>query len=486
MNSTRFALSLTQDQAPMDTTATENAHSNGNIDSDSVSSEYTDTSTTESPPLRFKSNHRPHARSAQVSRGAPTSDNAAFVDSTESETTDSRVDYTRRFCDSQESEPPQYHSLNTVHHTHPYPAVQRYAPAKENPQEETISCTTSTSYRWIEGNSSPESQPSRYEGSREIVRDITERLSEAYLLTLGYCGIPVIIKPQKAAVYTIGALIVVNSIALILSWAALFSVDPSPSIITYSLTLSLVISCVISFFVFWAHKLNPFAAISAFASTAFSGTFVTGVLNAFFVANNFEKFEDANMSAIASAAAAFDIIAAMVWFFVIITALNFYTADYRQRRRYVMKFIAFNALAVLVLVSFLFTLLMDITFFDKVGQTDIMYLVVGFSILSLLFSLCFCFCTGLAIRERETTEHAQCSKCITFLPFAMCAILAVWAFICGILSMVMATNLSHDSEHSENYGGSVAALVYLVGTLNFGVAIATISVGFILGVHTFM
>lgn len=151
-----------------------------------------------------------------------------------------------------------------------------------------------------------------------------------------------------------------------------------------------------------------------------------------------------------------------------------------------MKFIAFNALAILVLVSFLFTLLMDITFFDKVGQIDIMYLVVGFSILSVLFSLCFCFCTGLAAKERETTGHAQRSKCITLLPFALCSILAVWAFICGILSMVMGTNLSHDSEHSENYGVSVAALAYLVGTLNFGVAIATISVGCILGVHTFM
>ena len=52
--------------------------------------------------------------------------------------------------------------------------------------------------------------------------------------------------------------------------------------------------------------------------------------------------------------------------------------------------------------------------------------------------------------------------------------------------MVIGTSLSHDEDYQKKYGTLVAALAYLVGTLNFGVSIATISVGCILGVQMFL
>ena len=52
--------------------------------------------------------------------------------------------------------------------------------------------------------------------------------------------------------------------------------------------------------------------------------------------------------------------------------------------------------------------------------------------------------------------------------------------------MVIGSRLFYDEDYQEKYGVSVAALTYLVGTLNFGVSIATISVGCILGVQMFL
>ena len=468
-----------------------------------------------------------HARHRQAN--GEVQSGAAFRESDDDESIDSPRrdrDYNlHRFYDSEESEPPRYHSLKTVPHghMHRYPAIlprDREAPAEFDfdtlgdskraraaraaspthhlpskpmipprgfwrKQQQMSFSTNNNSYRSIqESVGSPE-----HEGPftrREAARRISNRISETYLHTLRYCGLPVAIKPRKAALYTGLALLVVNALALILSWAALFSVEPSPSIITYSLTIVLGLSCVPCSFVFWAYNFNPFAAISAFSSTAFSGTFVSGLLQAFFVANNFEAFEDTKMAAIGSAAAAFDIIAAVLWLLVIITVLIFYTADSEQRGHYTIQFIAFNTLAILVLVTFLLTFLTDIAFFDKAGQIDTMYLAVGFSLLSVLFSLCFCFSTGIAIRERESEERDEWSRFITFLPFLLSAILTLWTFVCGILSMVIGTRLSHDEDYQEKYGVSVAALAYLVGTLNFGVSIATISVGCILGVQMFL
>ena len=439
--------------------------------------------------------HAARCAGKQVSREAR--HGAANLDFTEDS-----YDYTsRRFqSESEESEPPRYHSLKAVPHDHHYPTVLRNsASAKEEARTPTLhlgsfwrkqpeaSSTTSNSYRSIqESVRSPNSNYEREFTRQELVQEISERMSETYLHTFRDCGIPVVIKPRKAAMYTVSALVAINALALILHWAALFGVDPSPSIITYSLTIVLGISCVPSFFVFWACQFNPFAALSAFASTAFSGTFAVGLLEAFFVANNLEDFEDSKMSALGSAAAAFDMIASLLWLLIIIVSLIFYKADSQQKGYYVIQFIAFNSLAILILVSFLLTLLMDIVFFDKAGQIDIMYLAVAFSLLSVLFSFCFCFCSGLAIKERESHEPDNWSRFISLLPFAICSILTILSFICGILSMVIGTNLSHDSDYNEKYGGSVATLAYLVGTLNFGVSIATISVGCILGVHTFM
>ena len=51
--------------------------------------------------------------------------------------------------------------------------------------------------------------------------------------------------------------------------------------------------------------------------------------------------------------------------------------------------------------------------------------------------------------------------------------------------MVIGTNISQDEDYNTKYGGSVSALAYLVGTLNFGVSIATISVGCIFGANVF-
>ena len=89
-----------------------------------------------------------------------------------------------------------------------------------------------------------------------------------------------------------------------------------------------------------------------------------------------------------------------------------------------------------------------------------MYLAVGFSLLSVLLSLCFCFCTGIAIRERESEEHDEWSRFITLSPFLLSAVLTLWTFIilCGVLSMVIGTSLSHDEDYQEKYGASVAAL----------------------------
>ena len=426
-----------------------------------------------------------------------------------------------RFCDSEESEPPRYHSLNTVPHMHRYPAVRPRDPdeidfdmlgdskraraaraaspthhlsskSKVPPggfwrkqQQQMSFSTNNNSYRSIQESLGSPGQEGPFT-RREAAQQIANRMSETYLHTLRYCGLPIAIKPRKAALYTGLALLVINALALILSWAALFSVEPSPSIITYSLTIVLGLSCVPCLFVFWTYNFNPFAAISALSSTAFSGTFVSGFLQAFFVANNFEAFEDTKMTAIGSAAAAFDIIAAVLWLLVIIIVLIFYTADSEQRGHYTIQFIAFNTLAILVLVTFLLTFLTDIAFFDKAGQINTMYLAVGFSLLSVLFSLCFCFCTGIAIKERESEERNEWSRFITLSPFLLSAILTLWTFVCGILSMVIGTTLSHDEDYQERYGASVAALAYLVGTLNFGVSIATISVGCILGVHMFL
>jgi hypothetical protein len=470
-----------------------------------------------------------HARHGQAN--GEVQSGAAFRD-LESDDDDESLDSPRRdrdynFCDSEESEPPRYHSLNAVlhGHMHHYPAMlpkdrldasvdidlgdSKHARAtraaspthhlRSNPmmpprgfwrkqQQMSFSTdigNTNNSYRSIQESVD---SPGR-EGSstrREAAQRIANRVSETYLHTLRYCGVPIVIKPRKAALYTCLALLVVNALALILSWAALFSMEPSPSIVTYSLTIVLGLSCVPCLFVFWAYNFNPFAAISAFSSTAFSGTFVSGLLQAFFVANNYEAFEDTKMAAIGSAAAAFDIIAAVLWLLVIIIMLIFYTADSPQRGHYTIQFIAFNTLAILILVTFLLTVLMDIAFFDKAGQINTMYLSVGFSLLSVLFSFCFCFGTGIAIRERESEERDEWSRFITVLPYLLSAILTLWTFICGILSMVIGTSLSHDEDNQEKYGASVAVLAYLVGTLNFGVSIATISVGCILGVQMFL
>ena len=461
---------------------------------------------------------------------------AAFQESNEydDDSLDSRSprrdhrDYdSHRFCDSEESEPPRYHSLNTVprgRHMHRYlprdqdefdlgdskharaaraaspthhlPSRPMMPPARFWRKQQQMSFSsnignTNNSYRSIQDTQDTQESvdsPGREESSmrREAAQRISNRVSETYLYTLRYCGLPLVIKPRKAALYTGLVLLIVNVLALILSWAALFSVEPSPSVITYSLTIVLGLSCVPCLFVFWAYNFNPFAAISAFSSTAFSGTFVSGLLQAFFVANNHEAFEDTKMAAIGSAVAAFDIIAAVLWLLVIIIVLIFYTADSEQRGHYTIQFIAFNTLAILILVTFLLTVLTDIAFFDKAGQINTMYLAVGFSLLSVLFSFCFCFSTGIAVRERESEERDEWSRFIIVLPYLLSAVLTLWTFICGILSMVIGTSLSHDEDYQEKYGASVAALTYLVGTLNFGVSIATISVGCILGVQMFM
>lgn len=510
------------------------------VDSDSYDGDLTDRTgrpITESPPPPpppppLSHSRRlivTHARHGQAN-GEVQSGHAAFPESddedslSDSPRRDRDYNYHQFRCDSEESEPPRYHSLNTVPHghMHRYPSMfprSREAPVESEEsmgdskltraaraaspthrqhsksmmpprgfwrkQQQLSFSTNNNSYRSIQesvGSPGREGPFTR----REAAQRIASRMSETYLHTLRYCGLPVAIKPRKAALYSGLALLVVNALALILSWAALFSVEPSPSIITYSLTIVLGFSCVPCLFVFWTYNFNPFAAISAFSSTAFSGTFVSGFLQAFFVANNFEAFEDTKMAAIGSAAAAFDIIAAVLWLLVIIIVLIFYTADSGQRGHYTIQFIAFNTLAILVLVTFLLTFLTDIAFFDKAGQINTMYLAVGFSMLSMLFSLCFCFCTGIAIRERESEERDEWSRFITLSPFLLSAVLTLWTFICGILSMVIGTSLSHDEDYQEKYGASVAALAYLVGTLNFGVSIATISVGCILGVQMFL
>ena len=487
----------------MDITKSVSACPITDTDSDSVYSEHMEytTNSSEIPPSSPKLMVA-RAQCGQISL------QFAKKDSTDLEAPASHTTSNQCFSDSEESEPPQYHRLKTVSHPQKYPVIYSDGAAVEDSsplpsslpanvpprrlfhkQEEASYAATgiSDSYRSIqEALFFPRSHSEKDFSRKEIVHEISERMSEAYLRTLRYCGIPVVVKPQKAAVYTISVLIIFNALSLILSWAALFSVDPSPTIITYSLTILLGVSWVPSFFVFCAHKFNPFASISAYASTAFSGTFVAGLLEAFFVSNNIEAFEDMKMVALASAAAAFDIMAAVLWLFVIIMVLVFYAVDSQQRGQYVIRFIAFNALAILALVSFLLTLLTDMAFFDKIGQIDIMYLAVGFNLLSVLFSLCFCFCIGFALKEQESEDRDEWSKFVIFQPFIVSAILAIWAFISGILSMVIGTNLSHDPEYSEAYGGSVAALAYLVGTFNFGVALATILVGCILGVHLFM
>lgn len=493
----------------MDTTVTASLY--GDIDSESFSSDLAEsTQRHESPPppppppRRFSSNRRlvaAHTRHA----GHVSGDVHAALQ--ESDSSLDSQEYSHRFCDSEESEPPRYGSLNTVSH-YP-PAADTVSkdksrapilPPKLPPgtlwrKEQQISCTTDHSYRSIQltVHPSPGHHAAAYphgEGRlrtrREAVQQTAERMSQTYFDTLSYCGLPVIVKPKSALVYASLALTAVNTLALILSWAALFKMDPSPAIITYSLTALLGVSCVPCLFVLWANKFNPFAALSAFASTAFSGTLVAGLLQAFFVANNMTAFGDTNMAALGSVTASLDLLAAILWLLVVIVSLIFYTADSEQRGHFVIQFIAFNTLAILVLVAFSLTILMDIIFLDKAGQIDIMYLAVGFSLLSILFSLCFCFCTGVSLKERETEERDEWSKFIKLLPFVISAILTIWTFICGILSMMIGTSLSHDPDYSETYGGSIAVLAYIVGTLNFGVSIATISVGCILGVHTFL
>lgn len=439
----------------------------------------------------------------RVARGETVRQDVLFLDSATETVDSSNYGNPRRYCDSEESEPPRYHSLKAVPQLHSYPAVVKGAgeeavdeksralnlPPKLpfwRKQQDARSCTTSNSYRSLqESLRSPNSHYGREFSRREIAREISERMSETYLYTLRYCGLPIVIKPRKAAMYTIFLLIVVNVLAVILSWASLFGDVPSPSVIAYTPTIVLGVSAVPAFFTFWAYKCNPFAALSAFSSTAFSGTFVAGLSEAFFVANNIDAFEDTKMAALGSASAAFNIISSVLWLFVVILSLIFYIADSQQRIHYVIQFISFNCFAILELVTFLLTLLMDIVFFDKVGQLGIMYLAVGFSLLSVVFSFFFCFCTGVALKERDSSDRDEWSRFITLLPFAVSAILTVWTFICGVLSMVVGTTLSHDEDERELYGGSVAALAYLVGTLNFGVSIATISVGCILGVHMF-
>ena len=483
------------------------------------------------PPLPLQSRRLivAHTRRGKLKREALSGNGATFREeysdddheSMDSDRPGRRADYDHQFCDSEESEPPKYHSLKVVPHMNRYPAlslkdsqagleVSTYSksgaraaspipyyplPGKHvrpsgafwRKQQEVSFSTDNDSYRSLIQDSLGSAFVEHEETTRrEAVQMIAKRMSETYLQTLSNCGLPIVIKPRKVAIYTALALVVVNALAIALSWAALFSVDPSPTVITYSLTVVLGLSCVPCFFVFWAHKFNPFVAISAFSSTAFSGTFSSGCLQAFFVANNFESFDDTKMAAIGSAAAAFDIIAAILWLIVIVTALILYAADSEQRGHVTIQFVAFNTLAILVLVTFLLTFLADMTFFDKAGQINTMYLAVGFSLLSVLFSLCFCFCTGIAIKERESDERDECSRFIKILPFLLSAILTLWTFVCGILSMVIGTSLSHDEDYKEKYGGSVAILAYLIGTLNFGVSIATISVGCILGVHMFL
>ena len=372
-----------------------------------------------------------------------------------------RIYSARQFEESEESEPPKYHCLtDAVPHvqTYHYPAADRRAMLKRGAavdERAVLSVTPSlppkipppgefwrkhymlstNSYRSIQDTLNvPDSHDDTISHitRRELMHNLSERMSGVYLDSLRYCGLPVVITPRRAAIYSIIALVAVNGLALILSWASLFSVDPSPAVITYTLTILLGITPIPSLFVFWAYKFNPFVAVSTFASTAFSGTFMAGLLQAFFVANNHDTFEDAKMISMLSAAAAFDIISSAMWLVMIIAALIFYTADSRQRGHHVLRFIAFNVFAIIVLVTFLLTLLMDVTFFDKVGQISVMYLAILFSIMSLLFSLCFCFCTGVSLRERESSEHDEWSKFIVLLPFLLSIVLTILSFVCGI------------------------------------------------------
>ena len=143
-----------------------------------------------------------HARHGRVNREVQSG--AAFHRESDEESIDSRHDYNRQFCDSEESEPPRYHSLNTVPHMHHYtvtlprdasveagnskrirvarPASPARLPAPTKPmippgafwrKQQQMSCSTDNSYRSIQ-----ESVRSPHQGPftrREAAQQIADR-----------------------------------------------------------------------------------------------------------------------------------------------------------------------------------------------------------------------------------------------------------------------------------------------------------------------